>query len=419
MILHRTIFPKIWEKIDSEEILLLNGARQVGKTTILKMIEEKLISGKKISQKKIHWFDLEDANDLANWSDQNSIFPLLPLDDKEQHYIFIDEFQKSKSIGSILKVLHDHHPNFKIIITGSASWYLNIDESLAGRKQVFEIWPLSFEEFVLWQNDAKFSTLYDQARNNIEATPQKIIEAINQYFLDFLRFGGYPAVVLKKTKEDKITVLTELLNAYLTRDIQLWNYAANTLQVKKILTLLASFVGSPLNVSSLSKNAEISRTITQNRLELLQNTFILHLINPYFSSKTRELTKSPKVYLVDNGLRNILLSNFSVLPQTADFGYLVENFVAGELLKKSSPVEQILFWQTIQGQEVDIVKKSENTVVPIEIKSGAEKAVSSGLKLFIFRYSPAVAYLLNWSTIKNINYKDTEVLFRPLWFPIK
>ncbi|OGI34716.1 MAG: hypothetical protein A2259_02815 [Candidatus Moranbacteria bacterium RIFOXYA2_FULL_43_15] len=419
MWLPRTIFPKIWEKIDSEEILLLNGARQVGKTTILKMIGEKLVSEKKIDPKKIHWFDLEDANDLANWSEQNSIFPLLPLDDKEKHYIFIDEFQRSKNIGSILKVLHDHHPNLKIIITRSASWYLNIDESLVGRKQVFEIWPLNFEEFVLWQNDTNFSALYNQAKNNIKTTPQKIIEAINQRFLDFLRFGGYPAVILRKTKEEKIVVLTELLNAYLTRDIQLWNYAANTLQVKKILTLLASFVGSPLNISNLSKNAEISRTITQNRLELLQNTFILHLISPYFSNKTRELTKSPKVYLVDNGLRNILLSNFSVLPQTADFGYLVENFVAGELLKKSSAIEQILFWQTIQGQEVDIVKKSENIILPIEIKSGAEKSISSGLKLFIFRYNPTTAYLLNWSTVKNIKHNDTEILFRPLWFPIK
>lgn len=382
------------------------------------MLKEKLVTEKAVPETHIHWFDLEKVEDLSIWSNQTTALSILPTKDKEQHYLFIDEFQKSKVIGSILKVLHDHYPQFKIVITGSASWYLTLNEALTGRKFVFPVWSLSFEEYLIWQQDQKLLSFYTLAKENPSALTEEIISAVNQEFIKFLTYGGYPSVVLAKSAEEKLATLNELVNSYVLRDIQIMNYAINSLQLKKILTLLASQISALLDITSLAANVGVSRNVLSNRLELLQNTFILHFTRPYFTNKTKELVKNPKVYLVDTGLRNCLLQNFSLLAQTTDFGYLAENFVVNELHKTAGPLDQILYWRTKQGKEVDIVKKKGAELVPIEIKSGQLTKIPNNLKLFIKTYGPKTAYLLNWSTIKSVKERDCTVHFYPLWFPL-
>lgn len=416
MIIKRKIIANIWENISNNKIFLLNGARQVGKTTILKIIKQKLITEKAIAEDHILWYDLEKTDHLQIWSNQTTVLALLPTDSQEKYYIFIDEFQKSKNIGSILKVLHDHYPNFKIIITGSATWYLNIDESLAGRKEIFSIWPLSFSEFIETYNSDAVA-YYKSALNNIKTATSARVETINNILLDFFIFGGYPEVALAK-KNNKTKILFDLLNSYLTRDIQIWNYAANPLQVKNVLTLLSSQVGSLLEISNLSNNSGLGRTAFVNRVELLENTFILYLIRPFFTNKIKELTKNPKIFLIDTGFRNMLLNNFSVLPQTSEFGRLAENFIATELAKNLKEIDTLFFWRTPNGQEVDFILKHEGKIIPVEVKSGNEASVPSGLKTFINKYSPEIAYVLNWTIIKDEYFNNTKILFRPLWWLI-
>lgn len=415
---NRTILLNIWEYIDTRDILLLNGARQVGKTTLLHMIKERLVDEKHVPETHIHWFDLERVDDLSIWSNQTTALALLPLKDSAPHYIFIDEFQKSKTIGSILKVLHDHYPQFKLIVTGSASWYLTIDESMAGRKRVFPVYPLSFEEFILWQDDIRLRDYYALATRAEEAATPEIIASVNNAFVEFTRYGGYPAVALAQTLEEKTAVLQEIINSYLIRDIQLANYAANSLQIKKLLTLLASQVGSLLDINNLALNAGLGRSAVLNRLELLQNTFILHLVRPYFTNKIKELVKNPKVYLVDTGLRHAILQNFTLTPQTVDFGYAAENCVMTECEKRKGAMDALYFWRTKTGQEVDIVVKREGALTPIEVKSGDTTSVPSAMRAFIRAYHPTQAYMLNWSVVKTIAFDDCTVHFRPLWFPV-
>ena len=416
MFKNRKILPKIWEKIDSHHIIILNGARQVGKTTLLKMIKEKLISEKGVSENQILWFDLEQTDDLEQWETQRDALNTLPLKDTSQkHYLFIDEFQRSSEIGSTLKVIHDHYPHIKPIITGSASWYLNIDESMAGRKIVIPVWPLDFEEFINWHNDEKINH-YINILNNTQQLPSGLIKTVNQKLISFLAFGGYPAINNLTNNEDKISTLKDLVDSYLTRDIKIWNYKANPLQVKKLLTLLSSHVGNLLEKQKLSNNTELSRVALDNRLELLQNTFILYLIKPFFKNKIKELTKNPKVYLIDFGLRNYLLNDFSILPKTIDFGALTENFVVTELLKNINVLENIYFWRTRRQQEVDIILKREDQLIPIEVKGGNQTTIPSGLKSFIRAYQPKEAYVLNWSIVKDEQYQDCQVKFRPIWF---
>ncbi len=412
----RKVFYKIWKHIDDHRVILLNGARQVGKTTLIKMIKEKLISEKNVSENQIIWFDLEQIDDLDQWKTQRNALNTLPLKKtNKKYYLFIDEFQRSPEIGSTLKVIHDHYPHIKPIITGSASWYLNIDESMAGRKIVIPIWPLDFEEFIDWQNDTKTKQLISLLQRSNEL-PAGLTEFVNQKFVSFLSFGGYPEVNNLENIKEKISVLGDLINSYLNRDIKIWNYKANSLQVKKLLVLLSSQIGNLLEKQKLSVNSELGRIALENRLELLQNTFILHLLRPFFVNKIKELTRNPKIYLIDCGLRNLLLNNFSVLPKTKDFGALAENFVVTELLQNISVLESIYYWRTRQGQEVDIILKRENQLIPIEVKGGNQTSIPTGLKSFIRTYNPKEAYVLNWSIIKDEEYKNCLVKFRPIWF---
>lgn len=412
--LERQVFNEIWQNIETDKILLLNGARQTGKTTLLKMVQEKLIKEKNISPEQTHFFDLEKSGNLSIWSNQYSALETLPKNGKEKHYLFIDEFQKSKTIGSTLKVIHDHYPHIKAIVTGSASWYLDIDESMAGRKLVIDIWPLSFQEYMSWSADENVQKIYSS--KNMEVFTVEIIDLINKYLLDFITYGGYPGIVLEKDKAVKPRLLSDIIDSYILKDIQFWNYVANAIEVKKLLTILASQSGSLLSLNSLSLNSGFGRSALKNRLELLQNTFVLKLNQPYFTNKIKEIIKSPKIYLVDTGLRNSLLNNFSVIPQTTGFGYNAENFAAMELAKHSDILDEIHFWRTKIGQETDFIKKRENILIPAEVKGGNEENIPEGLKSFIRQYHPQNAYVLNWSTIKDVSYKNCLVHFRPLWF---
>ena len=412
----RTIFKKIWQNIDSKKILLLNGARQVGKTSLLKMIKNKLIKDKNIKEKDIFWFDLEKIEDLSLWSKQSFVLNKLPVNKEGKYYIFIDEFQKLRNIGSTLKVLHDHYSNFKIIVTGSASWYLNIDESMAGRKEVMSIYPLSFKEYLEWQEDGKINNHYGLAQKDTKSTPQALLEIINYSLIDFLTYGGYPEVILSKDYNKKDKILSEIINSYILRDMQLQNYAANSLQIKKILTLLADRVGGILDIASLSIDSSLGRNLLENRLDLLQETFVLHLALPYFTNKTKELVKNKKIFLVDSGLRANLMKDYKLIPKTVEFGQITENFVVTELLKRGHLLDQYYYWRTKTKQEVDIVIKREKELIPIEVKGGNIKKTPYSLKAFIKEYKPKQAYILNWSTIYEEEFEGCRIYFRPLWW---
>lgn len=415
---NRKIFSEIWKYIDDDRIVLLNGPRQVGKTTLLKMVEEKLISEKNISKNQILWFDLEKSNHLNIWSKQTIAIDNLPKDSTKKYYLFIDEFQQAENIGSTLKVIHDHYPHIKAIITGSASWYLNINESMAGRKIVIPVFPLSFVEFLEWQsvennNKLEFFKLFSK---NITSAPADAIQTINEQFQKFINWGGYPRIVLEQDNDQKIKLLNELIDSYLTRDIKIWSYRANILEIKKLLSLLAGQIGNTLSIDQLSNDSGLGRELLSNRLDLLQNTFILKLTPPYFTNKIKEITKSPKIYLIDSGLRNSLLNNFSTQAKTTEFGHVVENVAMTELEKNKRITDQLCFWRTVRQQEVDIILKNGNKNTPIEIKGGNQKTIPSGLRSFIRTYQPKEAYVLNWSIIKDEEYKDCQVHFRPVWF---
>lgn len=417
--LNREIFAQIWENIDNQDILLLNGARQVGKTTLLKMVKEKLQKEKAVPSSNILWFDLEQVTDLEIWRDQTKALSRLPLRSTERHYVFIDEFQLAPTIGSTLKVIHDHYPHIKCLATGSLSWWVTIDESMAGRKRVFNVWPLSFAEFADWNHNETINNLFNILKSHASSPPitASEIELANQEMLRFMAYGGYPAVVKTQDIAEKTSLLNELANSHITRDIQHFNRAADPVETRKLLMLLANSSSSLFDVNRVSIDSGMGRTALLNRIGWLEHMFILRLVRPFFTNKIKELIKTPKIFMGDLGLRNLLLQNYSVLPATNEFGRLAENFVANELSKHTDDyIHPLHFWRTKTGQEVDIVIKSGNNAIPIEIKGGNCEEIPSGLQAFIKAYHPNEAYILNWSIVTSKKFLDCQVHFRPLWW---
>ena len=286
---------------------------------------------------------------------------------------------------------------------------------MAGRKRVFTIWPLTFDEFLTWKNP-RVLEYYTLGETDIQQMTPELMSLINNEFVEFIRFGGYPGVVLAHNQTDKQTLLKELIDSYLLRDIQLLHYRAEPLQIQRLLTMLASMVSSLLDIPTLAQSIGLKRGALVNRLDLLQQTFILHTMAPYYTNKVKELTKNPKVYLVDTGLRNTLLQHFELTPHTQEFGNAVENTVMTELYKHKDSLTDIYYWRTKNKQEVDFVVKHENTLVPFEVKSGTAVKVPSPLQSFIRMYHPKNAVVLNWSRIETVPYEDTNVYFRPLWW---
>ncbi|MBI4713569.1 ATP-binding protein [Candidatus Uhrbacteria bacterium] len=415
---NRFILAKIWEEIDSPNIDLLTGPRQVGKTTLLQMVREKLLAERGVNSSSIHWFDLEQSTDLEIWRDQTKALSRLPLNASEKHYVFIDEFQLSPTIGSTLKVIHDHYPHIKCLATGSLSWWVAIDESMAGRKQVINVWPLSFAEFADWNQNEQLNRLFTTIHNNpASQITASEIETANQEMLRYMAYGGYPAVANTMDNSAKASLLNELVNSFITRDIQHFNRAADPVQTRKLLMLLASNSSSIFDISRISTDSGMGRTALLNRVGWLEHMFIIRLVRPFFTNKTKELVKNPKIYLDDLGLRNLLLQNYSVLPATNEFGYIAENFVANELFKQTDDfLHPLHFWRTKTGQEVDIIIKSGHDATPFEIKGGNCENIPAGLLAFIKTYRPKEAYVLNWAVMKTEKHFDCAVHFRPLWW---
>jgi len=413
---NRQILAKIMQEIDSPDIIILTGPRQVGKTSLLKMVQEKLISEHAVNPDNIHWFDLEQVANLEIWQNQTLALSRLPLNSSERHYIFIDEFQMSPSIGSTLKVIHDHYPHLKCLATGSLSWWVTIDESMAGRKRVFNIWPLTFSEFVEWNKNEQIAKIFKTAYKESPITTSEI-EEVNQEMLNYMAYGGYPAVVNAPDNTTKANILNELSNSFITRDILHFNRSADPVQTRKLLILLSSISGSLMDISRLSTDSGIGRTALLNRIGWLERMFIIRLFRPFFTNKTKELVKNPKIFLDDLGLRNELLQNFSVLQGTNEFGCIAKNFVANEITKCVDVfLHPLHFWRTKIGSEVDIIIKSGSNPLPIEIKGGNCNDIPNGLSSFIQTYKPKNAYILNWSVFKTEKHFNCTIHWRPLWW---
>lgn len=370
----RNIVVKAEKYLDSDEILLFIGPRQAGKTFILKQLQDKL----KNKNQPTYFLNLEDLEyrDLLNDSPKN-LFKIFSFDLGKKNFVFIDEVQYLSDPSNFLKYLYDEYKSkIKLIVSGSSAFYIDkkFKDSLAGRKKIFNVLTLGFREFLRFKGEDMLSS---KDFNNVSLNEkEKLILSYNEYIV----YGGYPRVVLAPLDEKK-EILMELAYSYIKKDI----FESNLRQEEifyKLLKILSSQVGNLVNGSELANALNVSKTTIDNYLYVMQKSFHLKLIPPLFSNVRKELTKMPKVFFLDLGLRNFFTDNFNNFLTRIDKGALLENAVFRQLLEKYNG-EEIRFWRTINKDEVDFVIGEKKA---IEVKVDPERFQKKNYKVFLDNY---------------------------------
>lgn len=384
LILKRKIYKKIIPYLHTHDIIVIHGARQTGKTTLLKLIMEDLPPG------NFYYIDLEDSKFLALCEEGiESILLFLrqegSLKNQEQFYLLIDEIQYLNNPSSFLKLTHDHHPNIKLIVSGSSSFDIKkkFKDSLVGRTVNFELYPLDFEEFLLFKNIT--------IDLHIKITTPILMEELKRLYREYIIFGGYPKITLTDSRDMREKYLQQLIDTYVKKDISDLGQIKDILKFNKLLRVLAAQCGQLLNVTELSNTAQLARQTIEQYLFILENTYIVKLLNPFSKNLRSELFKTPKIFFYDTGLVHLLW--LKSLPEEIT-GNVFENSVFSELVKNINP-ENIYYWRTQDKKEIDFVIEERYGLVPMEVKINAAALNYTALKYFSSQYEPKQAFCIS------------------------
>ena len=335
----RTIEQNIQDDLFKRKAIIILGARQVGKSTLLKSIF--------LKRDNVLWLDAEDSDLNLVFKDATS--KRLELFFGKNTIVIIDEAQKIEHIGSKLKLITDHLPNIQVIATGSSAFELRdkLNEPLTGRKFEYQLYPLSFKEMV------DKNGLLDEIR----MLPHRLV------------FGYYPEVVT--TQHDEERLLRLLSDSYLYKDILLYKGIRKPEKMLELLKLLAWQIGNQVNNHELANTLGMKSETVEDYINLLEQSFVIYKLNSYSSNQRAELKKSKKIYFNDLGIRNALINDFRPIEVRNDKGNLFENFIINEIRKKNQyerTYYNLYFWRSLQQQELDLILEKNNALQTFEIK---------------------------------------------------
>lgn len=400
-------FEKLNTSLQNKKICFIIGARQIGKTTLLKKFIEKISNDKKnnaifLSCDELAFKDFESAEELLQY------FSLTKgINFSEITHLFLDEIQVVKNIKLFLKDLHDNY-SFKIFASGSGSLkiFSGISESLIGRKDIIYMYPFSFREFLLSQNIPYIP---------LEKSTKTSIEIYQKHVQEFLKYGGYPEVLLQKTVSDKINILHSLYSSYSQQDILYYLERKEISSFQKFYAQITGSIGSLFKIDSFCIKLTISRKKVEEFTFLLQNTFLGIFLPPFVRDKAKEVRSHTKIFFSDTGFINSIWENFSLSPER--MGLLVENFVMNEFQKNLPQNMKLFFWRKKSQTEIDFICKNINDggLIPIEVKSGSTDNVPRAFKSFFEAYGEDVKYavILNKDIYKVREYEGKKVFFIP------
>jgi len=334
----RTIENTIKDKIDSGKAIILVGARQVGKTTLLKSILE---------NKEYLFLDADDPSTRS----------LLQSPTTEQirtilggyKYVFLDEAQRIPGIGITLKIITDQFKGVQLFVSGSSSFDLGnlLNEPLTGRKWEYELFPISWEEY---ENKIGFVKAEQQVENR-------------------LLFGLYPEVINNQGNERE--TLKNLVNSYLYRDILAFSDIRKPEILEQLLLALALQMGNEVNYNELSQLIGINKITVQKYIDILEKGYIVFRLFSFSRNLRNEIKQNRKIYFYDNGIRNMIIGDFKPLNLRLDKGALWENFLVSERRKQNiykDTFAKMYFWRTKQQQEIDFVEEKDGRISAYEFK---------------------------------------------------
>lgn len=350
------ILPRIYDNLDSflkpNKVLVIYGARQTGKTTLLK----KFLS----ENERKYKYKLDSGDDVNTQIVLGSSdFKKITTYAEGYDLVAIDEAQRIANVGMGLKILVDQMPDLKVLVTGSSSFELagQVGEPLTGRKITLTLFPLSQLELGKLYND------YD----------------LNKRLDEYLIFGSYPEVLTAATVHDKKKVLEELAGSYLLKDILELEKVKSSKVLLDLLRLLAFQVGSEVSLSELGRQLGIDNKTVARYLDLFEKSFVIFNIRGFSRNRRKEITSKSKYYFLDNGIRNAVIANFNPLEIRDDIGKLWENFLVTERLKKQSYAQiysNNYFWRTWDQKEIDWVEERDGKLFGYEFtwKSKSRKS---------------------------------------------
>jgi uncharacterized protein len=406
----RILLNDLKSHISKKEISLIIGPRQSGKTTLMLLLKEYLIE----KGEKVVFLNLDVEADRNYFSSQSRLISKIQLEiGKEPGFVFIDEIQRKENAGLFLKGIYDLSFPYKFILSGSGSLELKekIHESLVGRKRVFELTTVSFEEFVNYKTEYKYeSKLMDFFKIEVDKT--------EKFLREYLQFGGYPRIILAESFIEKQIEMNEIYQSYLEKDISFLLNVRKTDAISRLVKILASQIGRTVNYSELSNSLQLSSETLKNYLWYLEKTFIVNRINPFFKNTRKEITKSPVYYFCDLGLRNYSLGFFKEYEEIFDTGFAFQNFILNILKDKLKEKPfTIHFWRTLDKAEVDFIISTGTEIFPIEVKFKKFKnqGIGRSLRSFILKYNPKKALVINLDYEEVLKIKNTEISFLPYY----
>jgi len=396
----RKILPQINNFLNYKEAIVIYGARQVGKTTIMKMLIKELKTTNKIPEEAVFYIDLEDLEmlELCNQgvdyliryiearTSYNSNSSAVSSNSQGKIYLFIDEIQYLNNASNFIKLMVDNHSNrFKLIVSGSSVLDIKskIKQSLVGRIVTFEVLGLDFEEF-LWFKKKKYHL------DKVVDTEKKTQKELKQLFEEFIIFGAYPRVALISNLNNKKYYLKELIQTYIKKDIRDIGKIRNIMKFNNFLRILADQAGNLINIDELASSIGIARETVYDYLFLLESTYIARRVPPFFKNLRSELTKMPKIYFEDTGILNYL--KYTDIVEKVS-GELFENCIYAEL-RKTVGLDILRYWRTQSKQEIDFVIQHRKQIFTLEVKKIYSGQKTTSLDYFSQKYPNSKSFII-------------------------
>ncbi len=382
----RPLYDTVLDLSRKPRVLLVFGPRRAGKTTLLKELARRLIVSQQADPGRIFYLDLDTMNCADTLSSPGALLafcgidPVRPPDNLV--YVLIDEVQRLKEPGILLKALYDLELPLRLIVTGSSAFGIRVKarQSLVGRSTSLFLWPPAPPEIPL-----------------------------NDFYLEW---GGFPEVILAENDAERQDYLADMWSAYVDREIGGFLRVQKMNRFSSFTQILAAQVGQLVNLNELSGTLGLGRDTVARYLSYLQESFLVRNLRPFTTNRRGEMTKMPKVFFTDLGLLNLLSGHTGSIPPSFR-GFVCENAV--EIVLRTSG-DDLFFWRTDRGAEVDFIWKKGDELVPIEVKATAmvRPRITRGYRNFLKAYKPRKGLVVNDSLDTEIEVEGTQVHFIPL-----